>query len=312
MWPPRRSRATAAAASRIESASSSSTRPAPAATRCRPPSWWRTKVSPAAPRTSAAWSPRSGSALGGSVTANAVTGAPVPAEAEVDLHGRAMLADGRSIGSEREGEDRRAGDDGALGRPHGGRFRGGRALHPDPLPARQVPPQLHADGRPGADGDGLGLAGSAPVRPVVGPPGRDLADSDGRRRRRDRDRARLGRAGVRPGRGVRDRLRARHGGLPPRRLEVRGLRQRPQARERDVALLGRRQSRVRAGRTRVGAAHPWARPARRAADRRAGPGRGRDPLLGPLVSARLRSGPGDDSARARGTTTTARSGCCSR
>ena len=177
---------------------------------------------------------------------------------------------------------------------------GGRRSRPPGHHPLGVAPQLHADGRPGADGDGLGLAGSAPVRPVVGPPGRDLADSGGRRCGRDRDRARLGRAGVRPGRGMRDRLRARHGGLPPRGLEVRGLRQRPQARERDVALLGRGQSRVRARRARGGAAHPRARPARRDADRRAVPGRGRDPLLGPLVSARLRSGPRDDPARAGG------------
>ena len=210
-----------------------------------------------------------------------------------------MLSDATWVGSEREGADRRSGHDGALGRPSRGRLRRGRALRADPVSARQVRSLLHARGGAGSLLDGLRLAPPAVVRALVGPARRNLADPRRRGRRWHRDCACLRLAHLRAGRGLRDRRRAGHGGIPSRGVEVRRLRQRPQAGERDGVLLGRREPRVRPRRPRRRRARPLARPPRRPAARRPVPRRRGRPVLGARVPARLRSRPRDRTPRRR-------------
>ncbi len=82
--------------------------------------------------------------------------------------------------------------------------------------------------------------------------------------------------------------------VPPGRLEVRGVHERPAAGERDVALLDRREPRLRARPGDRDAARPLAGPARRAPARRPVPRRSRPCSSPPAATSRasLPSGPG--------------------
>ena len=117
----------------------------------------------------------------------------------------------------------------------------------------------------------------------------------------------IGLAAVAPSYGAPGRARlplgARHRGLPSRGREVRGLRERAQARERDVALQHRRQHRLRARPDHRHPARPLARPRAGRAARRRSPSSSASlavlaalPYLSRLRPAR--GGPG--SARRRG------------
>ena len=115
----------------------------------------------------------------------------------------------------------------------------------------------------------------------------------------DRHRARLGCARLRAGRPLRRRQRARDGRLPSRGVEVRRVRERRPARERDVVVLGRRQHRLRAGCDRHDADRRRARPHRRPAADDPVPRRRGHALAARTLPALARAGRGR-SARPRG------------
>ena len=136
-------------------------------------------------------------------------------------------------------------------------------------------------------------------------PGR--ARSRGRRRRPRGRRAEL----LAPP-GARLRRRHRHRRVPPGGSEVRHVHQRPQARERDVAVQHRRQHRLRARADRRHAARALARSrARRPARVRAGPRRRRARARCAAVPRSAASAGGDGRPRGRRPRTTSGRWCCS-
>ena len=268
--PPSPRRATPAAASRIESASSWSRRPPPAAT-TRPSSVWRTRSRPLRRtprrRVEQRLESRVGERLdrvehgeGGGV--GALTPFLLTA---ISMRRRDSWSRSRSAC---EGADRRPGDGGALERSLRGGLRGRRAVRDDPVPPRRVRPLVHARGGAGAlrrrsrgrsssRSSGSGRTGTArsgciPAGVAAGGIGMALA-------------------GVAPSYGLVVACVIVSGlgtaAFHPEGSKFAAYVERPPAGERDVALLDRRQPRLRARRARGGAARPRARAARRAAAR---------------------------------------------
>ena len=126
------------------------------------------------------------------------------------------------------------------------------------------------------------LVDPAAVRRLVGSPRGAVVAADRRRGCRDRDRAgrRVARLLARP--PPRRRLRPGRGRVPPRGLEVRRLRERAAASERDERLLDRREHRLRTRADRHDAARAGVRPHRR-------------PVAGAALSRRRGSAPADAS-----------------
>src|SRR5262249_8164976 len=118
-----------------------------------------------------------------------------------------------------------------------------RAARAAAVPEGQVRAVVHRGGRGDPGVAGIVVARPAAVRALVGPAWGHVAAACGRRRRRRRDRARRRRTELLARARPRARFGPRQRGVPPRRLEVRRLRERPQARERDGLVLDRRKRR---------------------------------------------------------------------
>ena len=138
--------------------------------------------------------------------------------------------------------DRQARDDRALGRASRRRLRVGERPRLDSLHDRPVPFELRAGRDAPARRDSVVVARSAALRPLVGPARRTLADPRRHPARRNRRGRRGDLAGLPARAAARAHRRARSRGVPPRRGEVRLVRERPQEGERHVVLQQRRET----------------------------------------------------------------------
>ena len=240
-------------------------------------------------------------------------GARARADRPLQCRGRSRPEARPSYPRPRAGRARQTGDGGAVGRPSRDRLRERRAARAAAVLRRSLRRcRTRSRRRSMLASAASSSLDPAALRALVRPPRRALAAAGRSRGRRHRDRARRRRAVLLARAPAGRRLGPRRRGLPPRGLEVRRLRERQPAGERDERCSrSAATSATRSARSTTTPLVVCARPARRASARAAVPRGRRRPARRCSVPRGLRARGRHAAARRPGRTGPARWRCCS-